>query len=155
MANTTSPHQQDSLVSPHVLIVEDDRDIADLFVLIARLQGYSADSAADGEEGLRKLRSRQTSLVVLDLVMPGMSGWDFREQQLRDPAIADVPVLCVSSVPDLEQHGRLLGVHCLAKPVDPAWLAHTLRDLCESERPEDPKCWCSRNLSRTPPALYS
>ena len=155
MASTTMPHQQDSLVSPHVLIVEDDRDIADLFVLVARLQGYSADWAANGEEALRKLRSRETSLVVLDLVMPGMSGWDFREQQLRDPAIADIPVLCVSSVPDLEHHGRLLGVHCLGKPVDPAWLAVTLRDLCESQPPEGPKCWCSRNVSRTTPVLYS
>src|SRR5690349_7468544 len=105
MPSTTQPHQQDSLVSPHVLVVEDDRDVADLFVLIARLQGYSADSAANGEEALRKLRSRKTSLVVLDLVMPGMSGWDFREEQLRDPEIADIPVLCVSSVPDLEHHG--------------------------------------------------
>jgi CheY-like chemotaxis protein len=116
---------------PHVLVVEDDLDLRDLFLLVAQLQGYTAEGAINGSDGLSKLRATGASVVVLDLMMPVMTGWEFRERQLKDPSIANVPVLCVSAASNLAQHGERLHLPCMAKPVDPDLLAIALRDLCE------------------------
>ena len=123
--------QQRTPPVPHVLVVEDDLDLRDLFVTVAHLQGYTAEGAVNGSEGLRMLRASGATVVVLDLMMPIMSGWEFRRCQLLDPAIASVPVLCVSAIADLQQVAKTLRVHCMQKPIDPEPFADKLRVLCE------------------------
>lgn len=80
----------------HVLIVDDDEDIRDTLAEALSLMGYTSDSAVDGAEGLELLRKREVCLVILDLMMPGMNGWDFRKEQLREPALAHIPVAVLS-----------------------------------------------------------
>ncbi len=83
--------------SPRVLVVEDDRDIADVLRRSLRLEGYDVREAVDGSTGLRLLREWRPHAIVLDLMLPGMSGFGFRTGQLADPETAGVPVIVFSA----------------------------------------------------------
>ena len=80
-----------------VLVVEDDDDIRSLLAELLEEEGYEVVSAADGRQGLDRAHERPPDLILLDLMMPVMNGWEFREEQKRDPAIAGVPVVVVSA----------------------------------------------------------
>jgi CheY-like chemotaxis protein len=64
------------------------------------------------------MQHRRPCVVLLDLMMPVMDGWTFRERQLADPALAPVPVICVTAVFNPGEVRRRLDVRCLPKPVD-------------------------------------
>ena len=81
----------------HVLVVDDDGDIRETLTEVLSVAGFRVSAAANGLEALDLLRAAPCDLVVLDLMMPVMSGWEFRDEQLRDPAIAHVPVIVVSA----------------------------------------------------------
>lgn len=98
---------------PHVLVIEDDEDLRDLF---ATMEGFSVDTADNGLVGLAKLRARRPSIIVSDLMMPIMSGWEFSAAAAGRPI--DVAVVCVSAVTELEHVGRDLRVR--AGPVETA-----------------------------------
>ena len=115
---------------PHVLIVEDDSDLRELLRVTLELQGYTADTAGDGEQALKKMRDQRPRLVLLDLMMPVMDGWTFRARQLGDPAIADVPVICVSGEFDTNEVTARLQLPCLPKPLDYGTLLSTVSAAC-------------------------
>jgi CheY-like chemotaxis protein len=118
-------------VGKPVLVVEDDPDLRLGVVLLLRPSGIPAAEAADGGEALAYLRSRLAPcLILLDLVMPGMGGLAFREAQLRDPELADIPVvLCTAGAP-CEDHPAFRGVVAfLVKPVDPVGLVGLVREF--------------------------
>ena len=85
-----------------VMVVEDDVDIRRGVVDALELEGYEVVEAGDGREALRKLRElARPAAIVLDLMMPGMNGWQFRDEQQRDPELARIPVIVVSArMPD-------------------------------------------------------
>jgi CheY-like chemotaxis protein len=80
-----------------VMIVDDDVDIRRGIVDALELEGYEVVEAADGREALQKLQRERPAAIVLDLMMPGMNGWQFRDEQQRDPEIASIPVIVVSA----------------------------------------------------------
>jgi two-component system response regulator MprA len=81
-----------------VLIVEDDRDIRECMADALEVEGYSVAFAGNGREALEKLRSGvRPELILLDLLMPVMSGWEFRHEQLADPLLSGIPVIVVSA----------------------------------------------------------
>jgi CheY-like chemotaxis protein len=80
-----------------VLVVDDDKDIRDTIVELLSDEGYEVVSARDGVEALKRLRERPTDLVILDLMMPRMDGWQFRREQVADPHLAHIPVVVVSA----------------------------------------------------------
>jgi signal transduction histidine kinase len=81
-----------------ILVVEDDYGIRDVLCTILEEHGYAVASACNGDEALRTLRGgRAPDLIVLDLRMPVMDGWQFRAAQKADPALAAVPVLALSA----------------------------------------------------------
>jgi two-component system response regulator MprA len=96
-----------------VLIVEDDHDIRECMADALEVEGYSVALAANGREALEKLRAGvRPDLILLDLLMPVMSGWEFRHEQLADPLLSGIPVVVVSaSVP-----GGLRPDRHLSKP---------------------------------------
>jgi CheY-like chemotaxis protein len=102
-----------------VLLVEDDVLLRDIFKVFLEADGYQVDTAADGREALEHLRhSAPPSLVVLDLMMPGMDGWRFRAEQRKDPALASIPVLVCSAAQDPSDDGKDLEVAgYVGKPV--------------------------------------
>jgi CheY-like chemotaxis protein len=80
-----------------VLIVDDDYDIRAAISEALALHGYRVGGAADGKEALDRLRAGlRPSLILLDLMMPGMNGWEFREAQARDAELAKIPVVLLT-----------------------------------------------------------
>ncbi len=99
-----------------VLIIEDDDDIRTDVVDILRDEGYDVVSATNGREALGLLQSiAPPCLILLDLMMPVMSGWDFRAAQLENPTLSSIPTVVVSAA---QQHQleRLRPQGVLAKP---------------------------------------
>ena len=102
---------------PCVLIVEDDDDVREMLATLLRAESYEVMTATNGAEALNAMRMRRPCLVLLDLMMPVMNGWDFRKFQLSDPSIADVPVICLTAVFDPSRVAEELSVRCFRKPV--------------------------------------
>jgi len=98
--------------------------------------GYAVATAADGAEGLRRLRQEPPpDLILLDLMLPVVSGWEFRRQQQQDPTLAAIPVVVVSAVGDLEQKAADIGAaELLQKPVDFGQLLTTVRRFVTPQR---------------------
>lgn len=86
-------------MSKWVLLVEDDKDIQESLLDLLELEGYAARGAFDGQEALDLLRQchELPSLILLDLMMRGMSGKEFREAQLADPRLKHIPVVIMSA----------------------------------------------------------
>jgi len=80
-----------------VLVVDDDRDIRELLVELLGGEGYLVSSAADGRQALLEAHAHRPDVILLDLMMPVMDGWQFRAAQLEDPDLAGVPVVVISA----------------------------------------------------------
>ncbi len=88
-----------------ILLIDDDSDIREVVGDALEYAGYQVARARDGLEGLVLCRSFGPTLILLDLMMPGMSGWEFRAVQREDPDLADIPVVVVTALghdPDIE-----------------------------------------------------
>jgi len=104
-----------------ILIVEDQPEIRAVITEILVDEGYQVESVTNGMEALTYLReqAKQPGLILLDLGMPVMTGWEFREEQRRDPALAAIPVIVMSALPALEQKAKALNAtDYLSKPID-------------------------------------
>jgi CheY-like chemotaxis protein len=103
-----------------VMAVDDDPDILLAFKDVLELEGYSVLLARGGREALELLRrGARPAVILLDLMMPDVSGWDFLERQLADASIASLPVVVVSGQGVSAQDVAALGVAgYLKKPVD-------------------------------------
>ena len=84
--------------APRVVVVDDDEDLRDLVVQLLAVLGFESVGYADARAALSELRrpGRRPDVILLDLEMPGMTGWEFRREQLRDPVLARVPVAVTS-----------------------------------------------------------
>ncbi|HEY0477821.1 MAG TPA: response regulator [Kofleriaceae bacterium] len=118
----------------HVLVVDDDRDIRDSLVELLQDQGYQAAGAANGLEALEVMRTGQElpCVILLDLMMPMMDGWEFREAQLKNPAWTQIPVIVISAYGDLDAKARALAVEHLRKPLALRTLMEAVRRHCPS-----------------------
>jgi CheY-like chemotaxis protein len=104
-----------------ILIVEDDDDMRTITVELLAAIGNPIVTARNGEEALRMLREKRPALVLLDLMMPVMDGWQFRaaQQQLADRELAAVPVVLLTAVPNPEKlRSDLKAVAVISKPVE-------------------------------------
>jgi two-component system, chemotaxis family, chemotaxis protein CheY len=103
-----------------ILVVEDDPAMRDALVVALRHEGYATESATDGHQALARLREpAPPALVLLDLMLPVMDGFEFRVQQLQDPALARIPVIVLSGGGDLDRKAASLHADaCLGKPLD-------------------------------------
>jgi CheY-like chemotaxis protein len=131
----------DTLLKPHVLIVEDDRDTREVVKLILEMEGIAAIEAGDGVEGLERLhelRARDPRLpcaIILDIMMPRCSGVEFRRRQLADVMIAEVPIIVLSAVVDQPRVDTLDAFAKLSKPFDPDHLIRAVRRACGLQEP--------------------
>lgn len=106
-----------------LLIVEDDADIRQNLAEILRDEGHEVETACNGAEALEHLQKklehgRLPCLILLDLMMPVMNGWDFRAKQLSHPTLAGVPVVLLSGATDVRHHAATLQTAgYLTKPI--------------------------------------
>src|SRR5688572_21542635 len=105
-----------------VLVVEDDAELRRLTESLLTMHGYHVIVASHGQDAIRRLRERCPDLIVLDLNMPVMDGWQFRSEQryLTDRKRSAVPVLLMTGESDAaSQAERLRAVGVIKKPFDP------------------------------------
>jgi CheY-like chemotaxis protein len=115
-----------------ILVIEDDSVTRDAVALALQDDGYSVMAVANGHEALVHLRRTQPPhLILLDLMMPVMNGWEFRRQQARDPALESIPVVIVSADAGVPQQAAALGVRdYLVKPIDFVKLLEAVQRCC-------------------------
>ncbi len=115
-----------------ILLVEDDADIREDLAALLRDEGFSVKTATNGRDALQQLAGAPPPCVILlDLMMPVMSGWDFRAKQLADPALAAVPVVLLSAATDLPRHASQLKANgYLAKPIELEQLFEVVQRHC-------------------------
>jgi CheY-like chemotaxis protein len=101
-----------------ILIVDDDAVLCQFLTELLRDAGYAVVTAANGLEALKELRQAnpQPCLILLDVMMPVMDGWTFREQQLQDPQLAAIPVVYISAIAHHRVQAAVTGAHHLLKP---------------------------------------
>jgi CheY-like chemotaxis protein len=113
----------------YVLVVDDNAAVREVMASALGGQGYRVGTAADGREALELLRRGPLpDVILLDLMMPGMDGWEFLRERRHDAALAAVPVLIISALNEDQARAMALGVagH-LQKPVELEELGAALR----------------------------
>ena len=103
-----------------VLVVEDNAEVRQALVALLEAEGYRVAEAGDVHP----------CLIVLDLMMPRMSGWDFRAAQSSDRELASIPVVVLSADPLASQASRLGAAAVLPKPADPERFLELIERLC-------------------------
>jgi CheY-like chemotaxis protein len=115
-----------------VLIVDDYPDLRRSLTILLQEAGYQVTTAAHGQEALELLRTEPLPhLILLDLVMPVMHGWEFRRRQRQDPGLASIPVVVISGgeAPPPES-GFIDAASYLLKPIDYDVLLTTIARHC-------------------------
>jgi CheY-like chemotaxis protein len=115
---------------PRVLIVEDDDSAREALSDCLEMEGFSVASARNGKEALDYLRSSPLpKIILLDLYMPVMTGWEFREAQKKDASIANIPVVVVTAFGSgiTRQIDADVIMH---KPLDLDRLLSVIRERC-------------------------
>ena len=116
-----------------ILIVEDDEETSRSFADILGVMGYRAETAANGKVALEILRRapQRYCVILLDIMMPVMDGWEFLKEFKADAAISKIPVIIVSAVTNGERdNARVAAVEFLPKPVDTSQLLSSLQRHC-------------------------
>jgi CheY-like chemotaxis protein len=129
------PHQHGPRLARHcpILIVEDDADLREMMAQLLALEGFRAEAVANGRDALDYLEKGDCpDLILLDLMMPVMDGWEFRRRQRADPELAHVPVVILSAL-DQARAADLGGPAFLKKPLDFDRLLELVRRYCPEQ----------------------
>ncbi len=102
-----------------VLVVDDDPDILEALSEILEAEGFEIRRARNGKEALERLEPQPPNLILLDLMMPVMDGWEFAQRMRQKPAVADIPIIVLSADRNVGSKAADIGaVGHLAKPFE-------------------------------------
>lgn len=116
-----------------ILVVDDEANIRELLTQEFTEAGYAVSTASNGREALQKVRAERPDLVVLDVMMPEMNGFDVAAVLKNDPATMDIPIVILSIVQDRERGFRLGVDRYLTKPIDTDLLFREVGTLIEQK----------------------
>jgi len=124
-----------------ILIVDDDLDFCEATKLILESRAYKVSLAYDGKEGLEKARSEETDLIILDVIMPEMNGYDVCVVMKADPELSSIPVILLTAVSQemfrtsfTKEMGLMTEADdYIAKPVEPEELVERIEFLLKQE----------------------
>jgi CheY-like chemotaxis protein len=120
------------VAAKHILIVEDDHDVAQSVAEVLEASGYGTGIAANGREALDYLQTNtHPDLILLDMMMPVMDGWQFREEQRKLPAFDSIPVVIVTA--DGNARGKAEAIQAaglVSKPVTIDGLLNEVERIC-------------------------
>jgi DNA-binding response OmpR family regulator len=120
-------------MSRSVVCVEDEPEMIDLYRLILNRKGFEVIGADGGREGLDAIRQHLPDLVLLDLMMPDMDGWEVYKQLKADPSTSDIPVIVVTA--KAQSIDKVLGLHIaqvddyISKPFSPQELLDSVEKV--------------------------
>ena len=116
----------------HILLIEDEPDLRETLKELLEMLGFTVQTAANGREGLNKLASAgDPCLIMLDLMMPVMDGWQFLETLKNHPLHGQIPLIAVSAAVDVVEIQAQCGCRSLSKPVDIDMLIDLAHEHCE------------------------
>jgi two-component system chemotaxis response regulator CheY len=119
--------------SHYVLVIDDDADLRETFGMVLASAGHAFETAVDGADALLQLRDGRAPpcLVLLDLMMPRMSGFELREVMKADPALSSIPVVVVTGAGALaDRRAGELDAQILTKPVELSVLLDAVNRHC-------------------------
>jgi DNA-binding response OmpR family regulator len=117
----------------HIVCIEDEPEMIDLIELILNRRGFSVHGAPGGKEGLVLIRELIPDLVLLDLMMPDMDGWEVYQQMKADESTRNIPVIVVTA--KAQNIDKVLGLHIakvddyIAKPFSPQELTDSVEKI--------------------------
>lgn len=119
-------------MSERILIIEDDRSTARLTEYTLQQAGYEVDVASDGFEGLRRALAEHPDLIILDIMLPGLDGYEVCHRVRQKPETANLPILMISA--KARQDDKDIGLRVgadeyLTKPVDPSEILARVESL--------------------------
>lgn len=123
----------DNKSTKHILCIEDEPEMIDLIRLILGRRGYDVSGAAGGKAGLLAVRENLPDLVLLDLMMPDMDGWEVYQQMKADESTRHIPVIVVTA--RAQSIDKVLGLHIakvddyIAKPFSPQELLNSVEKI--------------------------
>jgi DNA-binding response OmpR family regulator len=96
-----------------VLIIEDDKFLRELIVAKLKKENYVISEAIDGEEGIKKIKEESPDLILLDLILPGIDGFEVLSQIKSDPTVSSIPIIILSNLGQREDidKGLALGAN--------------------------------------------
>ena len=116
-----------------VIYIEDEQEMIDLVSLILSRKGYVVSGAIGGRDGLDMVRQKQPDLVLLDLMMPDMDGWEVYQQMKADEKLRQIPVIVITA--KAQSIDKVLGLHIakvddyISKPFSPQELLESVERL--------------------------
>lgn len=116
-----------------VLIIEDEKLIILSTQMVLEASGFRVDSAMDGEEGIQKAKQSAPDLILLDIMMPGIDGWETLTRLKQDPETADVPVVIFTAREHSRGHQRsaeMGAADYFRKPFEPEELVELVEKHC-------------------------
>lgn len=121
-----------------ILIVDDEPDMVEMLKARLGKKGYNVIGAIDGEEGLKKAASEKPDLILLDVLMPGISGFEMCEHLKGDPKTSGIPVVMLTALlgDPVKEKGLAKGAkYFISKPYDPEDLLWVIEDALKNRRP--------------------
>jgi DNA-binding response OmpR family regulator len=117
-----------------VLVVDDDPSIRRLLVVTLQRQGYQTLEACNGREALAAMRAESPDIVIMDLVMPEVSGWEVLRERAADPSLLRIPMIIVTAIGTLKARVDVLEQvsAVIAKPFDLDTVLTTLTQCLEN-----------------------
>src|SRR5207245_4232186 len=127
---------------PRVLVVEDERDVADLIGYNLAKEGYDVQLVGNGADALKLARESRPEVILLDIMVPQLNGWEVCRRLKKDPELAAIPVIMVSG--RVEEGDKVLGFEVgaddyVTKPFSPRELIARVRAVLRRGRPADAK----------------
>ncbi len=122
----------------HILCIEDEPEMIELIRLILARRGFEVSGANSGKEGLEIMHKKQPDLVLLDLMMPDMDGWEVYQQMKANEETKNIPVIVVTA--KAQSIDKVLGLHIakvddyIAKPFSPQDLMNSVDKVLEKKR---------------------
>ena len=123
---------------PYLLVVDDDHDVREVVTQVLEDEGWAVHGASDGTFAVEHLdRHAAPGLILLDLMMPRMNGWEVLEAISARPALHDVPIVVLTAAVDRKTRSELAerGLEVLTKPVQLKDLIAVVARKCAKEAP--------------------
>ena len=120
------------VTKPRVLVVDDEQDCRTMLTALLEFEGFAVTTAANGREALAAARKHHPCVILLDLMMPGMTGEQFRAVQMQDSVLRDIPVVVVSACYDAARIAEHLHAGFVSKPFDAERLLELVEEQCHA-----------------------
>jgi len=116
----------------NILIIEDDEEVRENIETLLIEEGYGVIASVNGEEGIRMTKENHPDLILCDIMMPGLNGYDVLRKLLMDPSVSNIPVVYLTAKVEKDdiEYGRQLGAaEYISKPFKAAELLSTIQIL--------------------------